>query len=146
MFDTDSSKNIKMLKAIVIFLLLSQKLYSSRKLDRSFICVYLFADDELENLISEVQKASSRGISVLQNASSEPNWTFGQTLFFSTTVVTTIGIHSRYTGVYNIHMVLSIELSTLHNIRNPCILITNANRIWELRSVKWANYFALYMH
>ncbi|XP_055304765.1 potassium channel subfamily K member 1-like isoform X1 [Sitodiplosis mosellana] len=48
-------------------------------------------DDELEKFIGEVLKASSRGISALRNATSEPNWTFGQALFFSTTVVTTIG-------------------------------------------------------
>lgn len=51
-----------------------------------------FADDELEKFIGEVLKASSRGISALRNATSEPNWTFGQALFFSTTVVTTIGL------------------------------------------------------
>lgn len=54
-------------------------------------CVYLFVDDDLEKFISEVLKASSQGISALRNATSEPNWTFGQALFFSTTVVTTIG-------------------------------------------------------
>lgn len=48
-------------------------------------------DDDLEDFISEVLKASARGISALRNATSEPNWTFGQALFFSTTVVTTIG-------------------------------------------------------
>lgn len=51
-----------------------------------------FADDELEDFIEEVLKASARGISALRNATSEPNWTFGQALFFSTTVVTTIGM------------------------------------------------------
>ncbi|XP_031636662.1 potassium channel subfamily K member 1-like isoform X2 [Contarinia nasturtii] len=47
--------------------------------------------DDLEKFIGEVLKASSKGISALRNATSEPNWTFGQALFFSTTVVTTIG-------------------------------------------------------
>lgn len=51
----------------------------------------LFTDGELEKFISEVLKASNRGISAMRNATSEPNWTFGQALFFSTTVVTTIG-------------------------------------------------------
>lgn len=55
------------------------------------MCFVLFTDDELEKFITEVLKASSRGISGLRNATSEPNWTFGQALFFSTTVVTTIG-------------------------------------------------------
>lgn len=48
-------------------------------------------DDELEKLIEEVVKASNRGVSAARNASGEPNWSFGQSLFFSSTVVTTIG-------------------------------------------------------
>lgn len=59
------------------------------------MCLFI-ADDELEKFIGEVLKASSRGISALRNATSEPNWTFGQALFFSTTVVTTIGIPLLY--------------------------------------------------
>lgn len=54
--------------------------------------LFSFADDELEDFIEQVLKASAQGISALRNATSEPNWTFGQALFFSTTVVTTIGI------------------------------------------------------
>jgi potassium channel subfamily K protein 1 len=38
-----------------------------------------------------VVKASNRGVSAARNASGEPNWSFGQSLFFSSTVVTTIG-------------------------------------------------------
>jgi potassium channel subfamily K protein 1 len=49
------------------------------------------ADDDLEKLIEEVVKASNRGVSAARNASGEPNWSFGQSLFFSSTVVTTIG-------------------------------------------------------
>ncbi|XP_055304767.1 potassium channel subfamily K member 1-like isoform X2 [Sitodiplosis mosellana] len=58
------------------------------KFSQSYPCIN---HDELEKFIGEVLKASSRGISALRNATSEPNWTFGQALFFSTTVVTTIG-------------------------------------------------------
>ncbi|CAH0553386.1 unnamed protein product [Brassicogethes aeneus] len=48
-------------------------------------------DQALEDLITEIVKASNRGVSAARNASGEPNWSFGQSLFFSTTVVTTIG-------------------------------------------------------
>ncbi|XP_059609475.1 potassium channel subfamily K member 1-like isoform X2 [Phlebotomus argentipes] len=49
-------------------------------------------DDDLEAFLKEVVSASERGISILRNASSsELNWSFGQALFFSSTVVTTIG-------------------------------------------------------
>ncbi|BES93170.1 Ion channel [Nesidiocoris tenuis] len=50
-----------------------------------------FSDRALEELIEEVVKASNRGVSAAQNVSGEPNWSFGQSLFFSSTVVTTIG-------------------------------------------------------
>lgn len=35
--------------------------------------------------------ASQHGISTLKNSSNDMNWSFGQSLFFATTVVTTIG-------------------------------------------------------
>lgn len=49
------------------------------------------SDDALETLISEVVRASNRGVSAARNVSGEPNWSFGQSLFFSSTVITTIG-------------------------------------------------------
>ncbi|XP_039288120.1 potassium channel subfamily K member 1 isoform X1 [Nilaparvata lugens] len=48
-------------------------------------------DEDLESLIVEVVTASNRGVSAMGNVTSEPNWSFGQSLFFSSTVVTTIG-------------------------------------------------------
>ncbi|XP_077293567.1 potassium channel subfamily K member 1-like [Arctopsyche grandis] len=48
-------------------------------------------EDDLESLIEEVVKAGNRGVSASKNVSGEPNWSFGQSLFFSSTVVTTIG-------------------------------------------------------
>ncbi|KAG8287825.1 Potassium channel sub K member 1 [Homalodisca vitripennis] len=48
-------------------------------------------NEDLESLIEEVVKANNRGVSAARNVSSEPNWSFGQSLFFSSTVVTTIG-------------------------------------------------------
>ncbi|XP_069357874.1 potassium channel subfamily K member 1-like isoform X2 [Maniola hyperantus] len=49
------------------------------------------ADEDLETLLDEVIRASNRGVSASRNVSGGPNWTFGQSLFFSSTVVTTIG-------------------------------------------------------
>ncbi|XP_065363434.1 potassium channel subfamily K member 1-like isoform X1 [Calliphora vicina] len=48
-------------------------------------------DDDLEEFLKAVITANDRGISPLRNATNEMNWSFGQALFFSSTVVTTIG-------------------------------------------------------
>ncbi|KAF9408814.1 hypothetical protein HW555_011619 [Spodoptera exigua] len=48
-------------------------------------------DDDLELLLDEVVRASNRGVSASRNITGGPNWSFGQSLFFSSTVVTTIG-------------------------------------------------------
>lgn len=47
--------------------------------------------DDLESLLEVVVHASNRGVPAAQNVSGGPNWSFGQSLFFSSTVVTTIG-------------------------------------------------------
>lgn len=52
---------------------------------------FSFADEDLEGLLDEVIRASNRGVSASRNVSGGPNWSFGQSLFFSSTVVTTIG-------------------------------------------------------
>ncbi|XP_059609474.1 potassium channel subfamily K member 1-like isoform X1 [Phlebotomus argentipes] len=73
----------------------SLELETRRKLSLSrntFRAKYSIQDDDLEAFLKEVVSASERGISILRNASSsELNWSFGQALFFSSTVVTTIG-------------------------------------------------------
>merc|ERR1712109_434190 len=48
-------------------------------------------DSELDDLIDEVIKANNRGVDVGRNGSSVASWSFGQSFFFSSTVVTTIG-------------------------------------------------------
>ncbi|RVE55026.1 hypothetical protein evm_000446 [Chilo suppressalis] len=48
-------------------------------------------DEDLETLLDEVIRASNRGVTASKNVSGGPNWSFGQSLFFSSTVVTTIG-------------------------------------------------------
>jgi len=48
-------------------------------------------DEELENFIVEIIAANDRGVSAVGNVSSEPNWSFGQSIFFAGTVLTTIG-------------------------------------------------------
>lgn len=49
----------------------------------------------MENFIKEVLSASNRGVSAAKNVSGEPNWSFGQSLFFACTVITTIGKCNR---------------------------------------------------
>ena len=49
------------------------------------------SDSELEAFISKILEANSRGISAINNLKVEPNWSFGQAVFFSGTVLTTIG-------------------------------------------------------
>lgn len=49
------------------------------------------AESELDDFLEAIIVASQHGISALRNSSNEMNWSFGQSLFFATTVVTTIG-------------------------------------------------------
>ncbi|KAG8230585.1 hypothetical protein J437_LFUL004498 [Ladona fulva] len=66
---------------------------SSDQISRKLLCLSLSldADEALEDLIREVMEASKRGVSAVRNVTGEPNWSFGQSLFFSSTVITTIG-------------------------------------------------------
>jgi potassium channel subfamily K member 1 len=45
----------------------------------------------LEELLQLVVNAGNRGVYATKNATNERNWSFGQSVFFSTTVITTIG-------------------------------------------------------
>lgn len=51
----------------------------------------LIVDEALEEFIVAVIDANNRGVIAVNNVTSEPNWSFGQSLFFSGTVITTIG-------------------------------------------------------
>lgn len=53
--------------------------------------VSFVADDDLEEFIENVVKINGKGVSVLRNATGDLNWSFGQALIFSATVITTIG-------------------------------------------------------
>ena len=59
----------------------------------SVFYVYHFAvsDAELEQFVVQVIEANNRGVSAARNVSNEPNWSFGQSLFFAGTILTTIG-------------------------------------------------------
>lgn len=48
-------------------------------------------DDDLEEFIESIVKINGKGVSVLRNATGDLNWSFGQALIFSATVITTIG-------------------------------------------------------
>ncbi|CAF4850218.1 unnamed protein product [Pieris macdunnoughi] len=48
-------------------------------------------DSDLETLLEVVIGASNQGVAASKNVTQGPNWTFGQSLFFASTVVTTIG-------------------------------------------------------
>ena len=51
-----------------------------------------FPDADLEELIQTVMHVNGHGIAATQNATSELNWNFVQSVFFASTVITTIGI------------------------------------------------------
>ena len=53
--------------------------------------MYSNLDTELESFITRIIEANSRGISAISNLTVEPNWSFGQAVFFAGTVLTTIG-------------------------------------------------------
>ncbi|CAC5363607.1 KCNK1 [Mytilus coruscus] len=49
-------------------------------------------DDDLEKFLIEINNAAHKGVSSTRNVTmAEPNWSFGQSIFFSVTVLTTIG-------------------------------------------------------
>ena len=51
----------------------------------------IILDTALNELIEEIVSANNRGVSLERNGSAVPSWSFGQSFFFSSTVVTTIG-------------------------------------------------------
>ncbi|KAK6641298.1 hypothetical protein RUM44_013007 [Polyplax serrata] len=55
------------------------------------LLTFQISDDSLEELIEKIIRANNRGVSAVRNVSGDPNWNFGQSLFFASTVVTTIG-------------------------------------------------------
>lgn len=48
-------------------------------------------NDELNEFIRIVSQANDKGVPATANVTKEPNWSFGQAVFFSGTVLTTIG-------------------------------------------------------
>ncbi|GFW68232.1 potassium channel subfamily K member 1 [Trichonephila clavipes] len=48
-------------------------------------------NEELEHFLVKIIAANNRGVSAAGNVSNELNWSFGQSIFFSSTVITTIG-------------------------------------------------------
>ena len=61
----------------------------SRK--KAFLQKYNVKDADLEEFMLDVVQANDRGVSILRNGTSVPSWSFGQSFFFASTVVTTIG-------------------------------------------------------
>ncbi|GAB6022719.1 hypothetical protein CHUAL_006815 [Chamberlinius hualienensis] len=49
------------------------------------------AAEDLDEYMAEVINAYKRGVIAIGNTTMEPNWSFGQSLFFAATIVTTIG-------------------------------------------------------
>lgn len=79
--------------------------------------VLFFADSDIEEFILQVTKLQGHGVSPLHNATSELNWSFGQALFFSSTVITTIGehIYNLSSLSYIIHHYIYIFLNIVHS-------------------------------
>ncbi|XP_071539228.1 potassium channel subfamily K member 1-like [Panulirus ornatus] len=103
-----AKSNVRLLAYIVlylIFLVLGAAIFSAieapqeiemiraiRRRRNNFLADFpCLTDADLEALIEEIIKANNRGVSAAKNVTSEPNWSFGQSFFFSSTIVTTIG-------------------------------------------------------
>ena len=69
----------------------------------------------------EIVRANDRGVSVFRNGTSVPSWSFGQSFFFSSTVVTTIGKDKRNV-IEGRHPVLFQEQKTSHCISGSCVV------------------------
>lgn len=82
-----------------IFIVLTE----TSNLSKTKLKNFHFTDAALENLIDEVISASNRGVSASGNVSGAPNWSFGQSLFFSSTVVTTIGNKNNNLKIMHYH-------------------------------------------
>ena len=76
-------------------------------MDTNYSALYVFIilsyivllDDALEKFLIEVNNAAHKGVTSTGNVTmSEPNWSFGQSIFFSVTVLTTIGNICRIWG------------------------------------------------
>uniref|UniRef100_A0A224YW85 Potassium channel subfamily K member 1 n=1 Tax=Rhipicephalus zambeziensis TaxID=60191 RepID=A0A224YW85_9ACAR len=48
-------------------------------------------DEALESFIVEIVRAHENRVSPVKNVTSDPNWSFGHSFFFSSTIITTIG-------------------------------------------------------
>ncbi|KAL3231991.1 hypothetical protein MRX96_023078 [Rhipicephalus microplus] len=55
---------------------------------RNFSCLN---DEALESFIVEIVRAHENRVSPVKNVTSDPNWSFGHSFFFSSTIITTIG-------------------------------------------------------
>jgi len=50
--------------------------------------------DDLDEFVDAVIEANKAGISASHNVSNVPNWSFGQSFFFATSLITTVGLCS----------------------------------------------------
>ncbi|CAN7999522.1 unnamed protein product, partial [Ixodes hexagonus] len=55
---------------------------------RNYTCL---TDEALERFIVEIVRAHESRVSPVKNVTSDPNWSFGHSFFFSSTIITTIG-------------------------------------------------------
>jgi len=56
----------------------------------------LAAGEELDEFVDAVIEANKAGISASHNVSNVPNWSFGQSFFFASSLVTTVGLYHCY--------------------------------------------------
>ena len=72
--------------------------FKARLDKRKFACT----GDDLDEFVDVLLEANKAGISVSHNVSNVPNWSFGQSFFFATSVLTTVGLYSVDNVVYTV--------------------------------------------
>jgi hypothetical protein len=75
---------------MIQFCLFFIQLFVSNCEDNNFYV--LLTEDDLDQFIETVIEAHKAGVTATKNISNVPNWSFGQSFFFATSVLTTIGI------------------------------------------------------
>ncbi|XKL61862.1 hypothetical protein PGB90_001695 [Kerria lacca] len=116
------------------------------------------SNSELEEFIQEIIRGSERGISIANNSnnsSRELNWSFAQSLFFCSTIVTTIGyghitplskegkIFCMVYALLGIPLTLILLTAMVERLMIPSVLFLNIESDWDYLDSLYYSFISL---